>query len=515
MPAPAYLKTLWQVKLLNIHVRKQPVLSIASDMVIVFAFEGDPPELAAETQALDMAMGHKIASLISDGEIRGKFGDITVIHNFDHGTVKKVMVIGAGKKNELCCDKIRQLAALASQHCRKCRALKVVIPLAGVAVQPQFDRTDVSQALVEGALLGLYTFGSYKSRQDELPGSLEELIVVENDAASIDLVGKGIHKARIFAEATNFARDLVNHPGNFMTPNILADRATYVAENCGLKIFILERSDMEREGMGALLAVAQGSKEHPKLIIMQYICDPQAETVAFVGKGITFDSGGISIKPSEGMGEMKNDMAGGAAVIGAMLAIGKLRPRVNIIGIIPATENMPGGNALKPGDIITSMAAKTIEIVTTDAEGRLILADAITYARHLGVNKIIDVATLTGACAVALGTVASGIISNDQAWCRTVLHAAAQAGERMWALPSYPDYKEQIKGVLADLKNSGGRHAGAITAGIFLSEFAEDTPWVHIDIAGTATKAKPQGYYVKGATGVAVRTLAQLALNLE
>jgi leucyl aminopeptidase len=493
----------------------QSVLNIESDIAIVLVFESDSVELEAEIQALDLVMDKKITSLIHDGEIRGKFGDVTVIHNFGNLSANKVLVIGAGKKNDLCCDKIRQLAAIALQHCRKCHARKIVIPLAGLPLWTQTNHERAAQALIEGAILGLYTFENYKSRQDESNVPLEQIIITEVDEMYSDEVKKGIQKAKILAEATNFARDLVNHPSNFMTPSILADRATYAAELSGLEITIFERNAMEREGMGALLAVAQGSAEHPKLIVLKYTGDSQAETIAFIGKGITFDSGGISIKPSEGMGEMKGDMAGAAAVIGAMLAIGKLRPRVNVLGIIPATENMPAGNALKPGDIITSMSGKTIEIITTDAEGRLILADAITYARQRGARKIIDVATLTGACLIALGTVTSGIVSNDREWCQAVLQAATLAGEKMWELPNYPEYKEQIKGVLADLKNSGGRPAGTITAGLFLREFAEDTPWVHIDIAGTASTDKPKGYHLKGATGVAVRTLAQLAINTE
>lgn len=492
---------------------KQSVLNIDCDIAIVCVFDNDSAELEAEIQALDQAMGNKIASLIRDGEIRGKFGDVTIIHNFEHLSVKKVLVVGAGKKSDLCCDKIRQLAATALQHCRKCRAQKVVIPLAGLPFWAQTSHERAAQELIEGAILGLYTFETYKSRQDESIVPLEQMIIADVDETHSEDVKKGIQKAKILAEATNFARDLVNHPSNFMTPSILADRATHAAELSNLEISILEQDAMEREGMGALLAVAQGSAQQPKLIVLKYAGDPQAETIAFIGKGITFDSGGISLKPSEGMGEMKGDMAGAAAVIGAMLAIGKLRPRVNILGIIPAAENMPAGNALKPGDIITSMSGRTIEIISTDAEGRLILADAITFARQKGACKIVDIATLTGACVVALGNITSGIITNNREWCQAILEAATMAGEKMWELPNYPEYKEQFKGVLADLKNSGGRPAGTITAGLFLGEFAEDTPWVHIDIAGTASTDKSKGYHPKGATGVAVRTLIHLALN--
>jgi leucyl aminopeptidase len=497
---------------MDIKILNQSIQDIQCDMVIVNVFE-DVDKLHGAAQSLDRSIGCNISMLVNDGEIRGKFGEITVIHNFDRFPAKKIMLIGLGKQKEFTLDKIRQVGAIALQHCRKCCAKKVATVVHG-AGEGKFDPEEAAQALTEGILLGLYKFDAYKTNKEK-DVAIEELIIIENDSDKINAIIAGTKKGKILAEATNFTRDLVNHPGNFMTPRILADKATLVAETYGLDISILERADLEREGMGAMLAVAQGSDEPPKLIVIKYSGDPGAEVIALVGKGVTFDSGGISIKPSEGMGEMKEDMAGGATVIGCMMAIGMLRPKMNVTGIIPATENMPGGNALKPGDIITTMSGKTVEIITTDAEGRLILADAITFAKQLGAKKIIDIATLTGACVVALGNVASGIITNNKEWCAEVLSAAGHAGERVWELPNFPEYKEQIKGVLADLKNSGGRHAGAITAGVFISEFAEDTPWVHIDIAGTASTAKPNAYYVKGATGVGVRTLAQLVLNLE
>ena len=267
--------------------------------------------------------------------------------------------------------------------------------------------------------------------------------------------------------------------------------------------------------MLAFLAVAQGTQEPPRLIILKYTGNPiKTEYVAFIGKGVTFDSGGISLKPSEGMEEMKTDMAGGAAVLGAMRAIAQLKPKLNVIAIVPCTENMPSGISLKPGDVISSMAGKSIEIVNTDAEGRLLLADAVTYAKQLGAEKLVDLATLTGACVVALGSITSGIISNNDKWCERVLDAASKCGEKMWRLPAFDEYKEQIKSPIADLKNSGGRPAGAITAGLFIAEFAGNTPWVHIDIAGTATVNKDTGYNVTGATGAGVRTLIQLACDL-
>lgn len=499
---------------MHIQVLEQSMNDVVSDIAIVPVFENEEAELGSIAAAFNKIMDNKVYSLIQDGEIQGKFAQTTVIHNFERSEVRKALLIGAGKRNELTGSKIRQLAAIALQNCRKCRAKKVAVAIGDFTASSRVDHAKAAQALAEGAILGSYTFEYYKSTADDQAVHIEELNILAPVEAG-ESVRKSILLAKTYAEATNFARDLVNQPGNAMTPGIMADRAMRVAERNGLQIYVLEREDMEREGMGALLAVSQGSIQPPKLIVLKYMGNPQAETIAFIGKGVTFDSGGISLKPSNGMGEMKTDMAGGAAVIGALKGISELKPKVNVLGIIPATENMPAGNALKPGDIVRSLSGRTIEIITTDAEGRLILADAITYAKQLGAKKVIDVATLTGACVVALGTVASGVVTNNQSWCQTVLAAADQADEKMWQLPNFPEYKEQIKGVLADLKNSGGKHAGTITAGLFLGEFAEDIPWVHIDIAGTASVEKPHGCPVKGATGTAVRTLIQVALNAE
>ena len=499
---------------MHIQVLEQSMADIVSDIAIIPVFENEEAELGSNAAAFAKIRDNKVYSLIHDGEIQGKFAQTTVVHDFEKPNVKKALLIGAGKRNELTSSKIRQLAAVALQTCQKCRAKKLAVAIGDFTIPAQVNDAKATQAFVEGAILGSYTFDYYKSTATDQAMNIEELIVLAPDDAG-ESVRKSILLAKASAEATNFARDLVNQPGNSMTPGIMADRAMRMAERNGLQIHLLERKDMEREGMGALLAVAQGSTQPPKLIVLKYMGNPQAETMAFIGKGVTFDSGGISLKPSDGMGEMKTDMAGGAAVIGALKAISELKLKVNVLGIIPATENMPAGNALKPGDIVRSMSGKTIEIITTDAEGRLILADAISYAKQLGAKKLLDVATLTGACVIALGTVASGVITNNQSWCQMVLVAADQADEKMWQLPNFSEYKEQIKGAFADLKNSGGKPAGTITAGLFLSEFAENTPWVHIDIAGTAVTEKPHGCSVKGATGIAVRTLIQVALNAE
>jgi leucyl aminopeptidase len=308
---------------------------------------------------------------------------------------------------------------------------------------------------------------------------------------------------------------MANEPANYMTPSIMAERARELAASCRLECQVLGRAEMQELGMGALLGVAQGSREPPQLIVLHYRGGDSAETnLALVGKGITFDSGGISIKPSEKMGEMKGDMSGGAAVMAVMQALARLKPGINVMSVIPATENLPDGSAIKPGDVLTAMGGKTIEIISTDAEGRLVLADALSYVRKAGAKRIVDVATLTGACHIALGDVCSGAFGNNQELIDKVIAAGSEAGELIWPMPMYEQYKEQNKSDVADIKNAGGRYGGAITAAQFLAEFVGDTPWVHIDIAGTFLSDKEKGYLTKGATGVPVRTLVNLVLEL-
>jgi leucyl aminopeptidase len=308
---------------------------------------------------------------------------------------------------------------------------------------------------------------------------------------------------------------MVNEPANYMTPTIMAETAANLARIYGLELMILGREQMLELGMGALLGVAQGSQQPPQFIILRYKGrDTDENDVALLGKGITFDSGGISLKPAEAMGDMKSDMAGGAAVMAAMSALAQLKPKINVIALVAATENLPSGTALKPGDVLKSMLGKTIEIISTDAEGRLTLADALGYAKKQGAKTLIDVATLTGAIRVALGDICTGAFTNNQELVDKVIAAGAEAGEKIWQMPMYEEYKEQNKSDVADIKNTGGRDAGAITGAQFLAEFAGDTPWVHLDIAGTRLNEKERGYLGKGATGVPVRTLVNFVLAL-
>jgi leucyl aminopeptidase len=389
-----------------------------------------------------------------------------------------------------------------------CHKIATILHAAGVGdIEPEIS----AEVITEGALLGLYSFTKYKKPEYE---DIEEMVIVVTEKQKVPVLELAVSRGKILAEATNMARDMVNEPANYMTPSRMAEAAKEIANKHNLEFRVFDREDMEVMGMGALLGVAKGSNQPPKLITLSYKGDEGSKrALGFLGKGITFDSGGISIKPWEGMGDMKDDMAGAAAVITALWAIAQLKPKINITAIVPATENLPSGTALKPGDVLKTMNGKTVEVISTDAEGRLILADALSYAQKLGLSPLIDLATLTGACVVALGTSYSGIFGNDQDLVNKVLKAAEKTGERMWHMPMPEEYKEQNKSEIANVKNTGNRYGGAITAALFLAEFVDTTPWVHIDIAGPALSNKDSGYIVKGATGVGVRTLVELALS--
>ncbi len=489
------------------------VTEVLCDALIVNIFEGViMPGGAAGV--IDKALAGHISEIIRDQPDCGKYGEITIIHTRQSIGAKNVILLGLGKKAELTLNKICSLSAIAARAAKKLRVQTVASIVHG-AGKGQHEPKFAVQALVEGTILGIYRFDYYKTEKKDLP-TIDKFIIIENDIDKIGIFKDQAGKAQIIAESVNFTRDLVNHPAEHMTPTQLAWHASDIAQQTGIEISIFDKRDMEEYQMNALLAVAKGSDKPPKMIVLKYIGDAkQKQFTAFIGKGITFDSGGISLKPSENMGDMKGDMAGGAAVLGAMLAIGQLKPAANIVAIIPCAENMPSGHALKPGDVIFTMNGKSVEIISTDAEGRLILADAITYALKLGATQLIDLATLTGACVVALGTITSGVISNNDDLCCRLLKAAAQSGEKMWEMPNFEEYNELIKSNIADLKNSGGRWGGMITAGLFLNHFTDKTPWVHIDIAGTSDIDKDSGYNIQGATGAGVRTLIQFAQNLN
>jgi leucyl aminopeptidase len=494
---------------LEIKVITGDIAQIEADAIVVSLFEG-VEQPGGATAVVDRALDGVISSLISRREIKGKFGEVSIVHTFGKLPGRMVAVAGLGKSQDLNADRIRGVAGEFCRALRKlnCRKIATILHGAGAGgIEPVAS----AEAIAEGALLGLYSFTKYKKPEYE---DVKEMLIVVKEEERAPSLERAVEKARVVAEAASLARTMVDEPANYMTPTRMAEAAREIAGKYDLGLKVLEVEDMEAMGMGALLGVARGSNEPPKLMTLSYRGDGRSqEALGFLGKGITFDSGGISIKPSEGMGEMKGDMAGAAAVVTALGAIAQLKPQVNVTAIIPATENLPSGTALKPGDILKAMNGKTIEVISTDAEGRLILADALCYAQKLGLSPLIDLATLTGACRIALGTLYGGLFSNNRDLAEKVLKAGERAGERMWQMPMPAEYKELIKSEIADIKNSGNRLGGAITAALFLAEFAGDTPWVHVDIAGPASSTKESGYLVKGATGFGVRTLVEFALS--
>ena len=490
------------------------------DAVVVNLFEGVTAP-AGGTGAADSALGGAISSLIADKEITGKLGESAVIHTLGKLPAKRVLVVGLGKREKFDPDAARSASASAARRLRQLGAKRAATIAHGAGIG-DLDAGESAQALAEGALLGLYEFKRYRNSRggDDADGdgkSLDELVILERDEHRVRALSDGAAKGSLLAECEALARNLVNEPANVVTPERMAQTAADVAREAGLEIEILGREDMAIREMGAMLAVAQGSANEPRLIAMDYRGDPEhpENNVALVGKGVTFDSGGVSIKPSARMWEMKGDMSGGAAVIGAMKGVAALRPKINVFGVVPAVENMPSGTAQRPGDIIRAMNGKTIEVDNTDAEGRLILADAICYAKETrGARRVVDVATLTGAVVVALGHVASGVMGTSQALVDAVLAASKATGEKMWQLPLFEEYKRQNRSEYADVKNTGGRPAGSITAALFIGEFTDGVEWAHLDIAGTFLSERVAGPLVKGATGVPTRTLIRLAEDL-
>jgi len=494
---------------LEIKVIVGDIAQIEADAIVVNLFEG-VEQPGGATAAVDKALDGAISSLISRGGIKGKFGEVNIVHTFGKLPSRMVAIAGLGKSQDFNIDKIRGVVGEFCRALRKLNCHKIATILHGAGMGG-IELESSAEAIAEGALLGLYSFTKYKKPEYE---NIEEMLIVVREKEEVPSLEAAIGKGKLLASTTNSARDMVNEPANYMTPSQMAEAAKEMASKYSLEFKVFNREDMETMGMGALLGVAKGSNQPPKLITLSYKGDKRSEkTLGLLGKGITFDSGGISIKPSEGMGDMKDDMAGAAAVMSALGAIAQLKLKINVTAIVPATENLPSGTALKPGDVLKAMNGKTIEVISTDAEGRLILADALSYAQKLGLSPLIDLATLTGACRVALGTLYSGLFGNNQALVDKVLRATARTGERMWQMPLPEEYKEQNKSEIANIKNTGNRYGGAITAALFLSEFVDNTPWVHIDIAGTAFSNKESGYIIKGATGVGVRTLVELALS--
>jgi leucyl aminopeptidase len=493
----------------KIDFSKQPLAQLSGSVVAVYGFEGaaaasgTAQRLPGETRAL-------LDELHTGGELTGKPYECTLIHRPAGLAARKLLVVGAGKKEKFDHALLRRLAGTAVRHVRGRGVQDLTWVLDAGEPSP-----GAVQAVAEGAIAADYDADRYRTER-ESERRIDRLGLATGGGAANDAAAAALERGRIIAEAQNFSRDLVNEPSNNMTPTSLALRAQQMAGHFGLDCRILGPEEIRNLKMGAFWAVAQGSEEPPRLIVLNYAHPDagHAELIGLVGKGITFDSGGISIKPSENMHEMKTDMAGGAMMLGVMRAIAQLKPVARVVALVPATENMPSGKAYKPGDVITSLSGKTIEILNTDAEGRLVLADALTYARQLGCSVLIDAATLTGAIMIALGNISTGVFGWNREWVERVLASAAAAGEKMWPMPVDEDYRDLYKSSIADLANTGGRYGGAITAAMFVGEFAGDTPWVHLDIAGTRWSNEEKPYLAKGPTGAGVRTLVHMLSNL-
>ncbi len=469
--------------------------------------------LVGTAREVDKLLGSLIQTIYSDGEFKGELGELLTLHPMGKLAAKRVVIAGLGPQEKMHSRVIRRASATAARHLQQTGARQIVLALHSEELG--IDLEEAIRAEVEGALLGLYTFKKYKQSGANRNGQgISKISLVASNAKDV-ILNQAMKHGIALAEATNFARDLVNEPPNVLTPSELANRASLMAKQFGLEYEILDRPEMEELGMGGLLGVAQGSAEPPKFIILRYRGASQSggKGIALVGKGITFDTGGISLKQAEGMHEMKADMAGAAAVIGAMYAIAALKPAINVTVLVPATENMPGGTAYRPGDILRIMNGKTIEIVNTDAEGRLALADALSYAVKEGLSPIIDVATLTGAIIIALGSVMSGMFCNDQALSNQIIAAGEVAGEKFWPMPLDEEYEEDIQSDIADILQTGGRAASSAKAAKILEHFVGDAQWAHLDIAGTDFINTNKPYQEKGATGVAVRTLAEFVLR--
>src|SRR5579863_2115065 len=479
----------------------EPLDRVEADAVAVVLFEEGPAPAELNFAA------SWLEELRSSGEFAGKPGELAVLHHPQTLKARRLAVVGGGKRDKFDAAALRKAVGTAVRALKQKGVKKLAWKLDGLV-----NKTLAAEAAVEGALLGNYEPDMHKTSSDAK--SLEAFYAVAApDGAEVE---RSFERGRILAECQNFSRDLANEPANLMTPMLLADRARSMAAEAGLECEVLDQDRMRQLGMGSLLGVAQGSAEPPALIIVRYKpanAPKSSDHLGLVGKGVTFDTGGISIKPADGMEKMKYDMCGGAAVLGAMQALAQLKPAIPVTAIVPAVENMPGSKAQRPGDIVTSLSGKTIEVLNTDAEGRLILNDALTYAQKLGCTHLIDAATLTGAIVVALGYVNVGAFTNNDALLARVMAAAKSEGEKAWHMPLDDEYKDLLKSAFADLGNIGGRWGGAVSAAWFLREFVGETPWVHLDIAGTAWLDESKPHMAKGPTGVCVRTFTKLAMG--
>ncbi|MGE5813684.1 MAG: leucyl aminopeptidase [Acidobacteriota bacterium] len=484
-----------------LEARISSLRAVETDTLVIPVFEDDEladlPELSHG--------GDEIGRVRSSREFTGALYDVYYVP-LNGWQARRALLVGAGRQEAWDIERLRRAATTAALSLRARRIERAAFVVRG-ELEPG------TQATAEGITLAEFSAAFYKNIQTDtaLPRELR-LVAVGGDSTRM---AQALNRGRVIGESGNIARGLCNEPGNVLTPRVFADRAARIAAEAGLRVEVLDEQRIAERKMGLLLGVAQASIEPPRVIILRHEPPeaPGRPVLGLVGKGVTFDTGGISIKPADGMDRMKDDMAGGAAVLGAMRAMSLLKAPVRVVGVIPSAENMPGGRAYKPGDVLTGASGKTVEINNTDAEGRLLLGDGLWLAQQLGATHLVDVATLTGACVVALGKIMSGLFGTPDTWVQHVLKLSRRAGERYWHMPLHDDYLDQLKSEIADLVNSGGRPGGSVTAAMFLREFTNGLPWAHMDIAGTAWAEDSKPFQPKGATGVAVRTLTELAFS--
>jgi leucyl aminopeptidase len=480
---------------------------VDTDVLFLPVFEEEEP--ASLLEGLDHTGVQAVSRAVLGKEFQAKSYELFILPVAGGWKAARVALIGCGRAEEASMERLRRVASAAALAARQRRLPRVAFVNRGLD-----SAVDSAQAIAEGLVLASYSGDRYKSGERGGPPA-DRTVVVDRRTGDASALERAVERGRVLAESCNIARDLCNEPSNVLTPSVFADRAVEIGTSAGLSVQVLDEDELARLRMGLLLGVGRGSAEPPRLIVLRHDPPgaPAAPVLGLVGKGITFDTGGISIKPADGMEKMKDDMAGGAAVIGALRAISILKAPIRVIGVVPTAENMPGGRAIKPGDVLTGGSGKTVEVINTDAEGRLILGDGLWYAQELGATHLVDVATLTGACVVALGRAASGLFGQPDGWVDVIRNVSQRAGDRCWPMPLFEEYADQLRSEIADMMNTGGRPAGACTAAMFLKEFAGGLPWAHLDVAGTAWTDDAKPWLAKGPTGVAVRTLSELAFT--
>jgi len=500
------------MKIMNVEVKVGRTESEAAEVLVLTHCDGEVLN-KQDAVVIDKLLSGSVRALMQTKEFEGKANETLLFHTQGKMPAKRLLLIGLGKKKDLTLDAIRQAMGHAVKRVRQAKAGSFAVAVPSVTPKGH-SLVEVAQAMTEGAILGSYQFNDY--RTDNGAGKdVGHMKILAQQKGQVRQMTEGVRRGTATADATVFVRDLCNHPSNVMNPIRIANEAKAIAKHDGLSIKILERKDMEQLGMGALLGVAQGSHEPPKFIILEYdgAKKKDARPVVFVGKTVTFDSGGISLKPSENMERMKADMTGGAEVLASVRAAARLKLPLRLISLLPVVENMPGGRAMRPGDVVKTLSGKTVEVQNTDAEGRLILADALAYAQRYNPAALVDIATLTGACVVALGQFAIGMFGTDQKLKDQVRKSGLKAGERVWEMPLWDEYFEQLRSDVADMRNIGGRGGGMITAALFLRKFAGDGSWVHLDIASTDWSERERAYIPKGPTGIGTRLLIQYLID--